>query len=69
MDQKKCGLDISKKNTMQFHRSINPFARRQILGSSKLEESVDDNFKFDGKGSKVLQKDRKHCRKRRNCLL
>ena len=35
----------------------------------KLKESADDNFKFDGNSSKVLQKDRKHCGKRRNCSL
>ena len=34
--------------------------QRQILDSSKLKESADNNFKFDYNGS---------CGKRRNCLL
>ena len=42
-----------------------PFPKRQILGSTKLKEFVDDNFTWQ----KVLQKGRKHCGKRRNCSL
>ena len=38
-----------------------------ILGSSKLKEIADDNFKFDGNGRKVLQTGRKHRGKVRNC--
>ena len=47
----------------------NPITRRQILDPSKLKEFADDNFKFDEneKVEKVIQTDRKHCGKRRNC--
>ena len=34
-----------------------------------MKELVDDNSKFDKKWKKFLQKGRKHCGKRRNCLL
>ena len=54
-------------------KSFLPFPRRQILDSSKLKEFADDNFTFDENGEKkkktVLEKDRKHCWKRRNCSL
>ena len=46
-----------------------PITRRQILDSSKLKEFADDNFKFDEDLQKVIQTGRKHCGKRRNCLL
>ena len=39
------------------------------LDSSKTEEFADNNFNFDKKWQKVLQKGRKHCGKRRNCSL
>ena len=35
----------------------------------QIEELADDSFKFYKKWQKVLQKGRKHCWKRRNCLL
>ena len=31
---------------------VSPFPKRQILDSSKLKESVDDNFKVDENGRK-----------------
>ena len=37
------------------------FTKRQILDSSKLKRSADDNFKLYENGRKVLQKGRKHC--------
>ena len=40
-----------------------------ILDSSKLKEFADDKFRFDEKRQKVIQMGRKHCRKRRKCLL
>ena len=46
-----------------------PITRRQILDSSKLKGFADDNFKFEVKLQKVIQTGRKHCGKRRNCLL
>ena len=48
---------------------FNPFPKLQILDSSKLKEFADDNFKFDGKDKKVLEKGSKRCGKRRNCSL
>ena len=33
-------------------QELNPFPKRQILDSSKLKESADDNFKFDENGIK-----------------
>ena len=42
---------------------------QQILDPSKLTEFADDNFKFDENGRKFIQMGRKHCGKRRNCLL
>ena len=36
-----------------FEDDINPFNRRQILDSSKLEEFADDNFKFDENDRKL----------------
>ena len=50
------------------HFSFLPFPKRQILVSSKMTEVADDNFKFD-ETDKVLQRGRKHCGKKRNCLL
>ena len=44
------------------------FPKQKSLDSSKLTESADDNFEFDGNG-RVLKKGRKHCGKRRNCSL
>ena len=35
----------------------------------KLKEYADDSFELDEKWQKVLQMVRKHCGKRRNCLL
>ena len=32
---------------------LKPITRRQILDSSKLKESADDNFKFDENGRKL----------------
>ena len=43
-----------------------PIPKRQILDSSKQKEFTDDNLMFHKKWQKVLQKDRKHCGKRRN---
>ena len=45
------------------------FPEREIPDSSRLKEVADDNFKFDDNGKKVIQMDRKHCGKRRNCSL
>ena len=36
---------------------------------SKLKDFTDDNFNIDKKRQKLLQTGRKHCGKRRNCLL
>ena len=35
---------------------VKRYSRRQILGSSKLKEFADDNFKFDENGRKVLKR-------------
>ena len=45
------------------------FPKPQILDSSKLKEFAVGNFKLDENSKKVLQEGRKHCAKRRNCLL
>ena len=47
---------------------FNPFPNDKFFYSSKLKKFADDNFKFDQNGE-VLKTGRKHCWKRRNCLL
>ena len=34
---------------------VQPFPKRQILDSSKLKESADDNFKFEENGKKFFK--------------
>ena len=43
-----------------------PFPTRHILDSSKLKEFEDDNSKFNENGTRVFQKGRKHCAKRKD---
>ena len=46
-------------NTTSVHKKscyIYPITRRQILDSSKLKESADDNFKFDENGRKFSKR-------------
>ena len=38
------------------------------FGFFKTYEFADENFEFDENGREFLQKDRKHCEKRRNCF-
>ena len=35
---------------------FNPLPKQQILGSSRLKEFADDNFKFDGNGEKLFKR-------------
>ena len=58
----------SEINALPHHHKLKPFAGdnlthshtmtpfRQILDSSKLEESADDNFKFDDNGRKLSKR-------------
>ena len=73
-----CGICTSNTTIISFYHwdislimleGRSPITRRQILDSSKLKEFADDNFKFYENGKKVIQTGRKHCGKRRNCLL
>ena len=43
--------------------------KQQILATSKLKDLADTNFKFNENGLRVLHTGRKHCGKKRNCLL
>ena len=54
MNQLKQPLSLSVSNMISY-------PKRQNLDSFKLKEFADDSFKFDGNGSKFLQKDRKDC--------
>ena len=57
------------KNSNLQNVRINSFPKQQILDSSKLKEFAEDNFTFDENDKKNLKMGRKHCGKRRNCLL
>ena len=48
---------------------VKPVLIRQILDSPQLRDFADDDFEFAGNGGKLTKRDRKHCGKRRNCLL
>ena len=65
------GLGFWEKEKLLGTRQILIFnsSKRQILDSSKLKGFADDNFQFVRNVKKVLQMGRKHCGKRRNCLL
>ena len=51
-------LSCNYRPTLEIHFSvgIQPITRRQILDSSKLKESADDNFKFDENGRKLSKR-------------
>ena len=52
-----------------WHNCSLCFPKGLILESSKLKEFADDNFKIGENGRKFIQIGRKHCGKKRNCLL
>ena len=61
--------NFSGYSNQTSHILSQPITRRQILDSSKPNKFADDNFKFDENGKKLSKRVKKHCGKRRNCLL
>ena len=52
----RCVVDFLLVNKTLIHKA---FPKRKILGSPKLKEFADVNFKFDEKWQQVFQSDRK----------
>ena len=63
-----CVITDDVLGSRKFNHS-QPFPKRQIFDSSKLNVFADNNFQFFLKWQKVLKTGRKHCGKGRNCSL
>ena len=66
---------VFKRLVSQGHKKVSlcgnmlPFPKRQILDSSKPKVFADNDFKFDKRLRKVLEKGRKHCGEKEKLLV